>query len=153
MISPHAQALYDRLLKKGIDGNSALPEAGFPGAIESKSHEAEESPMHELGESKRFEKQEHDQRGKDGGDLAPESDEMSADEAVSDVPESMRGMDMGQHKLHPGHQKPEMKAHAGHPKLADISSIILGSHHGSHPGTMGQKVHASVQSHMAKMRK
>ena len=130
MISPHAEALYNRLLaqKKG--------------------------PVMESSGTK-MEGEEESEHGKDGGDLAPAatnhmSREVAFDESLSDMPQATKGLDSGQLAMHPGAQHPDKMATTGRPQIPDISQILLDSHHQSHPGTMGQKVNANVKASMHK---
>lgn len=173
MISPHAQALYDRLIsKKGTPEHAAMPSAPVSGSMR-------------VGSSR----EDHKHEGAAGGDLAPEKDtapgrEVSFDEETSDEPSQLQGLDQGQHDLHPGDQgidrsvkagppriagKPDIHAssHDGHDSMSEgrpggsfgkehqstinkdaVGHALIGLHHQSHPGTMGQKVNAKVSSFM-----
>lgn len=103
MISPHAHALYQRLLKSGqgthVSGSSPVQDPGIPVKNEVDS----------------------DENGQNG-DLAPES--------RSEQPELLKGMDMGQPGLHPSSQHGDPKAHVGKVHHA-MKQNHLGGHPGS----------------------
>ena len=149
MVSPHLQALYDRMKQsKNFDGDNVM--ADSPSLMKKKEKEED----------------------KEGTDLAPED----SPEETSDLPESLHGGDMGQHDLHAMTGKPDPKAHAGSPAIPSegelhtdnkashyvkvpvhaiepIGNALSGLHYKSHPGSLGEKVASSVNAAKAQKSK
>jgi hypothetical protein len=131
MISAHAQALYDRLMKKNkFDGENVMAPSASGKAYKEKDSETERARH---------------------SDLAPNiSEEHEESEDVSDEPNSLHKLDEGQHSMHSGDQGVDAKANSAHPLLPGAGKKQLHEmshdHHKmggeGHPGgSVGDKVH------------